>query len=120
MPGGEVAAPTLAKIIRIVASGNGGKAACEDAEVSAELGKLGVSIDPEAKVVWAIADKDVARFAKQSKLVICGQVGQLGQGAAIAIVAEGGRPVIYLSPANATSSKANLPDALLKIGKVVK
>ena len=118
---GEVAAPTIAKIIRIVASsGNNVKVACLDPEVAAELGKLGLSLDPEARIVWAISDQDVVRLAKQNKLVICGQLGQLAQGGAVAIVAEGGRPSIYIRPANVALSKVSLPDAVIKIGKVVK
>jgi len=115
---GEVAAPTIAKLIRIVAAS--GKVACPDPEVAAELGKLGLALDPEARIVWAITDKDVSHYAKQSKLVICGQVGQLAQGASLAIVAEGGRPAIYIHSANLAASKVSLPDAVIKIGKVVK
>jgi hypothetical protein len=52
--------------------------------------------------------------------VICGHVSQIPSGAAIAIVAEGGRPAIYVSSSNLATSKVSIPDAVLKVGKVVK
>jgi len=118
---GEVAAPTVAKILRMIANNSGqAKIACQDAEVVAELTKLGVTQDHEAKVVWAINDGEVTKAVRANRMVICGQVSQIALGASIAIVAEGGYPVIYLKPSNATVSQVKIPDAVLKIGKVVK
>jgi hypothetical protein len=119
---GEVSAPTLAKILRIVAtsSGSNGRISCLDPEVTAELTKLGVALDAESPIIWVVSEKDVTKYAKQSKFVICGQVGLLAQGACMAIVAEGGRPAIYFSPTNASTTKVAIPDTVVKIGKVVK
>jgi hypothetical protein len=119
---GEVSAPTVAKILRIVAtsSGSSGRISSLDPEVTAELTKLGVVLDPESPIVWAVSEKDIAKYVKQSKFVICGHVGLISQGACMAIVAEGGRPAIYFSPANASATKVAIPDTVVKIGKVVK
>jgi hypothetical protein len=119
---GEVAAQTVAKVIRIIAtsSGGDGKVACHDLELSSELLKLGVRQDFGARIVWATSESDVVKYSKQNKMVICGQVSFLSQGASVAIVTEGGRPSIYVSPASVAASNMVLPDALLKIAKVVK
>ena len=118
---GEVAAPTVAKILRLIAANSGQtKIACQDPEVTAELSKLGIGQDHEAKVVWALNDGEVSKAVRASRMVICGQVSQIALGASIAIVAEGGYPVIYIKPSNAAASQVKIPDAVLKIGKVVK
>lgn len=110
---------TVAKIIRIVAAGGDGKVNCLDPEVAAALSSVGVAADANAAIVYATSDKDVAKFAKQNKLVICNQLELIKQGAVIAIVAEGDRPVVYLSPANAAASNTKIPEVVMKMGKVV-
>jgi hypothetical protein len=120
-PAGELAAPSVAKFLRVLATTTGqGRVACQDAEVAAELGKLGIALDPEARIAWAVGDKDVARQVQAGRLVVCGHVAQVGMGATIALVAEGGSPSVYIRPSNAVPSRVTIPDVVLKIGKVVK
>ena len=118
---GELAPTTEAKFVRVitVASG-GGKVECANKEIAGELTSLGLALDPEAKVAWADTDKDVVRLAKLGRLVICGNVDWLAQGAAVAIVAEGGRPSISISLRALANAGVSLPDAVLKISKVQK
>lgn len=117
----EVATPTLAKIIRVLAVTTGdSKVTCQDAELAAELVKVGIAVEDGARIVWALNDKDVQRWVKANRLVVCGQLSSLSQGAAIAVVLEGGRPAIYINAANAASARVAIPDAFLKFGKVVK
>ena len=99
----ELSAPVVAKFLRVIAIGQG-KVACEVNEVTLELAKAGVARDEGAKVVYATSDKDIARFARENRLVVCGQKDQLALGATIAVVAEGGSPVIYIKPSNAAAS----------------
>jgi hypothetical protein len=116
---GELAPATAAKIIRVIVLGSGGsKVDCQNKEIAADLS--GVAIDPEAKVAWADTDKDVARLAKLGKLVVCGNLDWLGSGASVAVVSEGGRPSITISPRNLATSGVTLPDPIVKISKVVK
>jgi len=115
---GELGAPTTAKFIRMVLVGTGTKAViCADKEIAGELANLGVSVEAEAKVAWADQAADVARLAK-GRLVICGTKGLLNSGAALAVVAEGGHPVIYVNPKAGAGSGLTLPDNILKIAKV--
>jgi hypothetical protein len=118
---GELAAPTAAKIIRvIVQASGGGKVECGDKEIAGELSTLGVSVEQAAKTCWAGSEKEAARLAGQKKLVICGNPDWLTTGAAVAITAEGGRPAIYLSIKNLGAIGVTLPDSIVKISKVVK
>jgi hypothetical protein len=118
---GDLAAPTVAKFIRVIASASGGsKVVCSDREIAGELTAINVPMEGDGKLVWATTEKDVTKFAKQGKLVICGSQDLLNAGAALAIVAEGGRPTIYISAKNLAASGITLSDSVMKIGKVVK
>lgn len=115
---GDLPADVQAKFIKILASSAnaGGKVACKDSAVAAELGKIGINTDPESKVAWAGSEGEVASL-KSSKLVICGKLEWLPKGGAIAVVEEGGKPQIYLHMGNIAASGVTLSDAVLKIGK---
>ena len=116
---GDLAAPTLAKFIRVLLVGTATKSvACGDKELGGELANLGVATDAEAKVVWADTPKDLARVARQGKLVICGTKAFLGEGAAVALVAVGGHPAIYINMKSVAASGLTLPDSIMKIVKV--
>jgi hypothetical protein len=117
---GDLAAPTVAKFIRVIASSGGGKAACRDRDVAAELATLGVAVDPESKVVWVSLEAEVGKLARMGRLVICGKLELLAAGASVALVAEGGRPTIYISAKNLAGTGVALSDSVLKISKVVK
>ena len=118
---GELAPSTEAKVIRTIAmASGGGKVECADKELAGLLTGLGVSLDAGAKLAWADTDKDVARMSKQGKLVMCGNQDWFAQGAAMAVTAEGGRPVIYLQMTNLALSGVSLPDSIVKLSKVVK
>ena len=118
---GELAAPTVAKIIRVIAQASGvAKVECGDKEIAGELSGLGVGNDPDSKICWAGSEKEVARFAAQHKLVICGNPDWLAQGASVALTAEGGRPAIFLSIKSLGPTGITLPDSIVKISKVVK
>ena len=116
---GDLAAPTLAKFIRVLLAGTATKGvACGDKELGGELANLGVATDPEAKVVWTDTEKDLARLARQGKLIICGTKALLAEGAAVALVAEGGHPAIYVNMKSLAASGLTLPDSIMKIVKV--
>jgi hypothetical protein len=119
--GGELAPPTAAKFIRVILQASGGdKVGCADREIAGQLANLGVGTDAEAKVAWAATAKEVARLAGQHRLVICPNPEWLGEGAAVAITAEGGRPSIYLQMKHLANAGVTLPDSIVKISKVVK
>jgi hypothetical protein len=122
LPAADLAPPTVAKFVRLVVAAGGGvaKVHCPDKEIAAELRALGLVIDPEGAVVWAGSDRDAVKYGKLGKLVICGQRDFLASGASIALIAEGGRPAIYISPRNLGGTGFILPDSVLKLAKVVK
>jgi hypothetical protein len=118
---GDLAAPTAARIIRVIVQATGGtKVDCADKELAGELANLGLPQDPAAKVAWADSQHEVARLAKEGKLVICGREEWMADGAAVVLTAEGGRPSITLSMKNLGASGVTLPDSVVKIAKVVK
>jgi hypothetical protein len=119
--GGDLAPATAAKLIRVIVQASGqSKVACTEKELAGELATLGVGAEPDAKVIWATAPKDVARLAAQHRLVVCPNPDWLAEGASVAITAEGGRPSIYLQVKNLAGVGVTLPDSIVKISKVVK
>jgi len=119
LSGTELARPTVAKFLKLLLQSMGGKpVACNDKELAGELAALGVPMSPEAKCVWMDADKDLPRLLKEGRMVICGSRPALAAGAAMALVAEEGRPAIYVNPKALASSGVSLPDHILKIAKV--
>jgi hypothetical protein len=116
---GDLAAPTLAKFIRVLVQSTGNKSiACTNKELATELESLGVGIDPLAKLVWVDSDKELARHAKGGRIVLCDSRALLAGGACLAVIAEGGRPAIYVSPRSLAAAGATLPDNIMKIAKV--
>ncbi len=115
----DLPAETQAKFIKILASsaGSAGKVLCNNAALTTELGKVGVSPDATAKIAWASSEAEVKSLKSSGKLVICGKLEWLSEGGAIAIIEEGGKPQIYLSMRNISASGVTLSDAVLKIGK---
>lgn len=120
--GGDLAPNTIAKLLKILVSRQDsvGNVLALDPEVAAELSKSSVGSAADAKVVWVRSDADAARCAKEGRLVVVGDLDQLKQGASLAFVAEGGRPVIYLHPGHLGACKVAIPDAVVKLAKVVK
>lgn len=120
LQGGDLAAPTVARFIRVIAYSTGaGEVTCKDKEVAGALSALFVAVQEGSKVVWVGSDRDVAKFGKLGKLVICGRVDLLAAGGAVAIVAEGGRPTMYVHPKHLASSGLSLSESVLQTCKVV-
>jgi hypothetical protein len=118
---GELPGEVQAKFIKILCSsaGSAGHVACKDGGLAGELGKVGVTADPGAKVAWAASEGEVKALKGAGKMVICGKLEWLPAGGAIAIVEEGGKPQIYLHMGNIAASGVTLSDAVLKIGKKI-
>jgi hypothetical protein len=101
------------------AAGFPGRVACRDIDMTVALKKQGISTDPRSSIAWAATAAQVQAFLSDGKLVVCGEKSLLHQGAAIALVSEGGHLVIYLHQGNATKSGVPIPDSLLKISRRV-
>jgi hypothetical protein len=116
---GDLSSATVAKFLRVILQGAGVKSvACADKEIQAELTALGVTVDPDSRVVWVDADKDIPMPVKLGKCVICGTRSGARAGASLALLSEDGRPVILVNPKALAASHVTLPDSVLKLAKV--
>jgi len=116
---GELPTDTAAKLIKVVVNGAGGKITCRDSAMKAALEASGVQTDASAKIVWSSSPAEIKMLKSQNKLIITSRPEQLGMGASIAIAEDGGRPKIYLHPANLAASGVTLSDSVLKIGEKI-
>lgn len=117
---GDVAPSISARVLRVVTGSGGGenRVACADPEVATELKRLGVEIDPKARVAWAASEQELKSLLNHGHLVVCGNPALLSKGAGLVLALEGGRPVIYMHPGNVKASGVTLSDSVLKIAKV--
>ena len=115
----ELPPEVQARFIKILANNAGcaGKVDCRNPALAEELKKLGLTMDPTSRVAWASSEAEATALQAAGKLVICGRLGTLPMGGAVAIVKEGEKPQIYLHMGNLASSHVTLSDAVLKIGK---
>lgn len=85
--------------------------------MSVVLKKQGISTDPRSSIAWAATPAQIEMYRADQKLILCGDKALLQQGAAIALVSEGGRLVIYLHSKNAALSTVPVPEGILRIAR---
>ncbi len=115
----ELPVETAAKLVKVVVNGTGGKITCRDGAMKAALESNGVLVDSSANIIWSSSPVEIKMLKARGKLIITSRPEQLGIGASIAIAEDGGRPKIYLHPANLAASGISLPDSVLKIGEKI-
>jgi hypothetical protein len=116
----DLAPATLAKILKLVMTdAKESGIACNDPLLKLELAKIGVSLNPESRIVWVKSTQEKAKFRGTNRLTIGGQVSDFSEGVVIALVGEGGRCAFYVSKVNADANKVVLPTAVMKLGKVI-
>jgi len=116
----DLAPATLARILKlVVVDAKETSIACTDPQLRFELGKVGLTVDPEARIVWVKTAQEKAKYKGSSRLTISGQVADLNAGVIVALVGEGGHGVFFISKANADANKVVLPGAVIKLGKVI-
>jgi hypothetical protein len=91
--------------------------ACADPGLKAKLEALGVSVGPGFKLAWGASEAEVRALKAQGRFVICPEQAWLQSGACLALVEEGGRPQLYVDPANVKASGMALPEAIARIVK---
>lgn len=116
---GELPIETTAKLVKVVVNGTGGKITCRDGVMKAALESNGVTVDSNASVIWSSSPAEIKMLKAKGRLIITSRPEQLAMGACIAIAEDGGRPKIYLHPANLAASGISLPDSVLKIGEKI-
>ncbi len=116
---GELPIETVAKLVKVVVNGTGGKIICRDAAMKAALESNGVTVDSSASIIWSSSPAEIKMLKSRGKLIITSRPEQLGMGACIAIAEDGGKPKIYLHPANLAASGISLPDSVLKFGEKI-
>ncbi len=115
----ELPVEMAAKLVKVVVNGTGGKITCRDGAMKAALESNGVVVDSNASIIWSSSPAEIKMLKARGRLIITSRPEQLGMGASIAIAEDGGRPKIYLHPANLAASGIALPDAVLKIGEKI-
>lgn len=114
----EALAPSLAaKFMNIISTSDGGdgRVACAPGEMAQELGKAGVKVDDGGTFAWANNPGELAAFQKQGKIVVVGSMDLLKAGAPLALVAQGGRPAVFISGPGRTNPR--IPSAVKKIAR---
>lgn len=109
----------LASLIRVLSAqaGTPGRIACRDLDLSIQLKKDGLSTDPRSPVAWASDANQARNYRAEGKFVLCADPALLKEGAALALVREGGRTGLILHTVNAQASGLTLSDAILKVAK---
>jgi hypothetical protein len=114
----ELAPETQAKFLKILLSSTGQFGfACSDAGFKAKLEAAGIAVSPGFKMAWAATEAEVKPLKASGKMVIVPEVALLKAGGSLAIVEEGGKPQIYLNPANVKASGMALSDTIVKMAK---
>ena len=116
-PAGDLPPEVAAKLIRIIATATGGKVSCRDATMKSALEGVGVTVDGDSKIVWATNPVEIKMLRSQNRLVITSNKNFLSNGAAIAIMEDGGKPKIYIHQPNIAASGVTLSDAIYKVGE---
>ncbi len=114
----DVAPDLQAKFVKVIASHASSKdrVAVEDPAVRAELEKLGVGVDPKAKVAY-VATEEELKAKLGGRVLICPRLEWLPLGASIAIVEENGKPAIYVHTGHLEASGVKVAPAIMRLGR---
>ena len=116
---GEMSVETQARLLKVlVANAGGGKVSCSDAALKAALEAQGVGVDPAGAVLWATSPGE-ARMGKMSGRLVVAARRELAASAAILLQEEDGRPRIILNVANLKAARAQVSDAIYKLGEKI-
>jgi hypothetical protein len=115
----DVAPDLQAKFLKVIAThaSSKGRVAVTHEGIKAELEKLGVSVDASANVAFAGQESELKAFVAAKKIVVCGRIEWLPQGASIAILEENGKPAIYMHTGNLEATGVKVSPAILRIGR---
>lgn len=113
---GELPAPLAAKLLSLVvkSANDGARVACKNPEMIAELQKLGIEINPSARIVWSDSLGEVKILSSQNKCVVGNNPAALGAGASLVMFEDGGKPKLMVNPRNLQKSGVALSDQILK------
>jgi hypothetical protein len=114
----ELSPETEAKFLKLLLSSTGQFGfACNDPGFKAKLEAAGIAVSPGFKMAWAANEGEAKSLKAAGKLVIVPVLGWLKAGGSLAIVSEGGKPQVYLNPANVKASGMTLSDTIVKMAK---
>jgi hypothetical protein len=107
-----------AKFVKVMLTSTGQFGfACNEPALKAKLESMGVSVGPGFKLAWGASEPEVRALKAQGRFILCPNVDWLKDGASLAIVDAGGKPELYMDPANIKASGLPLPDAIAHIAK---
>jgi hypothetical protein len=114
----DLSPETEAKFLKILLSSTGQFGfACSDPAFKAKLEAAGIAVAPGFKMAWAASEGEAKTLKAAGKLVIVPVLGWLKAGGALAIVSEGGKPQVYMNPANIKATGMTLSDTIVKLAK---
>ena len=109
---------TQAKFVKVLLTSSGQFGfACNEPILKAKLEEMGVSVGPGFKFAWGSSESEVRALKAQGRFIVCANAGWLKDGAALAIVDEGGKPQLYMDSANVKASGVTLADSIARIAK---
>jgi general stress protein YciG len=116
MMGGELPLPTAAKLLNLISRGAGenGRVACKNAEMAAEIGKVGGEVSPASRVAWATAVDEVRMYSMQRKCVVVNDPKLLSMGGSMAIFESDGKVKMLLNAKSIAASGVTLSDQIMK------
>lgn len=116
----DVSPVDLVPFVKLLLSSTGEKSfACgTNMGLRFKLQSMGLGTAPTSKIAWAGSEAEVKTLKAANRMVVVPKLEWLKQGASVAIVQEGGKPVMYLNMANVKASGLTLPDAVIKTAKI--
>jgi hypothetical protein len=116
LAGGELPVPAAAKLLALISRGAGenGRITCKNAEMVAELGKIGSEVNAASRVAWATTAEEVRMFTLQRKCVVANDPKFLSAGAGVVICEDGGKPKLMLNTRAISASGVTLSDQIVK------
>ena len=107
-----------AKFVKVLLSSTGQFGfACNEPGLKARLEAMGVSVGPGFKLAWGSTEPEVRALKAQGRFILCPNPDWLKAGASLAILDDGGRPELFMDPANVKASGIVLPDAIAHLAR---
>ena len=116
--GQDLPPATQAKFLKILITSTGQFGfACSDPALKPQLEANGVSVSPGFLMAWASTEAETRALKAAGKMVIVPRRAWLKTGGSIALVAEEGKPTIYINMANVKASGMHLSDTIIQMAR---
>lgn len=119
--GDAIPTELMGKIVASLAklTGSPKRVACSDGSITRALVPLGLKVEGDATVAYCTSESETIKAYAAKKVVITNDLNLLPKGGSIAIVAEDGKPSIYLHLRHLEATGAPISPGLFKITNVI-